>query len=363
MNPANTTVRIASIAIALCLLSAACSSGGTDASTDSTETPTSQQTADETATTTADEPITTTTAEQVAKEQEPESAMGPGCGSLEPGVTSLTMTSGGADHRVRIFVPSDPSDEPLPVVVNWHGLGSTGEQQAIYSGYEVEAETGGFIVVHPTGVPAPGDGRNSWELVDTQDPTRDDMAFAADLFDMLVADWCADQERIFSTGMSNGGFFTARLVCEMPERLAGAISVAGVFHPPGCEPAEEVPFLAFHGTADAVVPFDGDGQSVLAEPGDSTTSEFFSQVMPEEFAEFAADAECGAPVITEVSAEVVRYDYPDCGVPMAFFEIVDGGHTWPGSPIAAATAALGFTTDDVSATVDGWAFFDSLDRD
>ncbi|MGH1488395.1 MAG: PHB depolymerase family esterase [Acidimicrobiales bacterium] len=299
----------------------------------------------------------TTTAAPVSAAAQP---TGPGCESLEPGVTSLTMTSGGADHPVRIFVPSGFAGEPLPVVVNWHGLGSNGPEQATYSGYETVAESEGFIAVHPTGVPAPGNNQNSWELADAQDPTRDDLAFAVELFDDLVASWCVDDDRIFSTGMSNGGFFTARLVCEIPERLAGAISVAGVFHPPGCSPSETVPFMAFHGTADGVVPFDGSGESSLAEPGDQASAEFFSQIMPDEFSEFAADAGCGPVEETEVSVEVIRFDYPDCGVPMAFFEVVDGGHTWPGSPLAAMTQVLGFTTDDVSATVDGWAFFESV---
>ena len=343
------------------MLAAACAFLSACASDTATEeaTPVAPAAPNESTTTTEESTTTTTTTEEATTTTAaPDLAEGPGCAALTPGQVSIVMESAGASYDVRIFIPPDFDGANLPAVVNWHGLGSSGPEQATYSGYETVAGAEGFIVVHPTGIPTPGTSQNSWELIDAQDPTRDDVAFAVDLFDALEAQWCVDGDRIFSTGMSNGGFFTARLVCEIPERLAGAISVAGVFHPEGCEPSEAVPFLAFHGTDDDVVPFDGSGESVLVEDGDAVAAEFFSQVMPDEFAEFAADFGCGPATTTEVSPEVIRYDYPGCGVEMSFFEVTGGGHTWPDSPLAALTAVLGYTTTDVSATEDGWAFFD-----
>jgi polyhydroxybutyrate depolymerase len=284
------------------------------------------------------------------------------CAELDPGVHEFSFSGGGADHAVRVFVPSARPEGLVPTVLNWHGLGSNGPDQANFTGYEALAEAEGFIVVHPTGVAGPRDPGNSWELSDLQDPARDDIAFAGALIDELIANWCADPTRIYSTGMSNGGFFTARLVCEMADRIAAASSVAGTYHPDGCAPARPVPYLAFHGTADLVVPFDGSGESVLNPGNDPTLQAFFEQVMPEEFAEFAADDGCApGPPGTPVGEDVIRYDYAGCvgGTPLTFFEITGGGHTWPGSPIAALVASsLGYTTDDVDATADSWAFFE-----
>ena len=255
---------------------------------------------------------------------------------------------------MRIFVPSSFAGAPVPVVIDWHGLGSDGTQQAIYSGYETVADAEGFIAVHPTGL------GNTWELYDEEDPTRDDLAFVDALLDLLVEEWCADPQRIYSTGMSNGGYFTARLLCERADRIAAAASVAGTYHPEGCRPSRSVPYHAYHGTADIVVPFDGSGESILAGD-DPALRTFFEQVMPDEFAEFAADAGCAPePTSTTVGADVIRYDYADCasGTPMAFFEITGGGHTWPNSPIAGAVTQLGDTTVGVDATRDSWAFFE-----
>ncbi len=248
--------------------------------------------------------------------------------------------------------------------MNWHGLGSDGPQQAQFSDYESLAEAEGFIVAHPTGVPGLAGTQNSWELEQFDDPTRDDVAMAETMIDQLIADYCVDQTRVYSTGMSNGGFFTSRLVCDLSDRIAAAVSVAGVTHPDGCTPDRAVPFMAFHGTADGVVPFDG-GSSVLVEDGAlPAAAEFFSQVMPDEFAEFADSSGCDPePESEEVSPTVTRYEWSGCddGAELVFFEIAGGGHTWPGSPLGPfLTDVLGVTTNDVDATADGWAFMEQF---
>ncbi len=338
------------------LLATACSSGDETATTATEDATTSEAT-----TTTEPAPTTTDAPEDVEPEAPLTTELGPeGCASQQLGATSFTIDAGGAQHPVRIFLPSSYDGSPLPLVMNWHGLGSEGPQQAQFSNYETLAEAEGFLVAHPTGVPAPGDDRNSWELAQFDDPARDDIEMAEAMIDHLIANYCADPSRVYSTGMSNGGFFTSRLVCELPDRIAAAVSVAGLTHHDGCDPGRAVPFMAFHGTADAVVPFAG-GTSTLVEDNATPESlDFFNQVMPDEFAEFAASNGCDAePTVEAVSGEVTRYDYVNCtdGIGQVFFEVADGGHTWPGSPLGPFLLdTLGYTTADVNATVDGWAF-------
>jgi len=280
------------------------------------------------------------------------------CAADGEGSIDFELDAAGHTYQVRMYRPSLVQGR-APVVINWHGLGSTGVQQALLTSYEQLARSEGFIVVHPTGTSG-GGGARSWELDQFDEPERDDVAMAGALIDRLVAEYCVDERRVYSTGMSNGGFFTSRLVCEMSDRIAAAVSVAGVSHYEDCRPMRPVPFLAYHGTADEIVPYDG-GPSPLATAGSSpATVEFFNQVMPDEFAEFAADFGCEPrPIIAEVTDEVVRHDYQSCDddVELAFVEIVEGGHTWPGSLLAVlAGDALGRTTTDVSATLDGWRF-------
>ncbi len=277
-----------------------------------------------------------------------------GCRELAAGTTSFTTDAGGPMVSVDVFVPPSFDGEPLPAVLDFHGLGSNGVQQSLLTGYRDLARSEGFIAVHPSGADA------SWELAQFDAPGRDDLAMADDLIDTLVTEHCVDPARVYSTGMSNGGFFTALLVCERADRIAAATSVAGVSHPDGCEPSRPVPFAAYHGTDDTVVRFEGGPSTLGGGSSSPLTADFFDQSMPEEFAEFAADFGCGAePEEATIADDVIRYDYLGCddGIPVTFFEVAGGGHTWPGSPLGPVlTGALGRTTDSVDATADGWAF-------
>ncbi len=279
---------------------------------------------------------------------------------VETGLGRISSEAGGPIQGAQVYVPTTFDGTRLPVVLNWHGLGSDGPQQSAFSNYDALAEQEGFIAVHATGTPGPGDTRNSWELAQLDIPNRDDLAFVDDLIDQLIADFCVDETRVYSTGMSNGGFFTSRLVCEMSDRIAAGVSVAGLTHHDECEPGRPVPFMAFHGTADLVVPFAGGESSLIGDETPDGFAEFFEQVMPDEFAEFAADFGCDPePEVMEVGIETIRYDYLGCddGVPLIFYEVTEGGHTWPSSPLGPLLLdSLGYTTNDVDATADGWAF-------
>ncbi len=342
------------VAVALGAALASCAASDDEALPSSTTETTSAATD-----TTGD--ATATTAGVTGSDTEPGNQAAPaGCASRVDGSQRFATEAGGPTVEVRVFVPPDAGDTPLPVVLNWHGLGSDGTQQAILSAYEDLARDEGFLAVHPTGAAGPGDTRNSWELAQFDVPGRDDLAMVDDVIDRLITDFCADPDRIYSTGLSNGGFFTALLVCERADRIAAAASIAGVSHPDGCTPDRPVPYIAFHGTADEIVTFDGGRSALEVGPSDAASRSFFDQSMPEEFAEFAADFGCRPePEPTPIGDAVTRNDYLGCdaGVPLSFFEIDGGGHTWPGSPLGPLlSGALGLTSDEVSATVDGWAF-------
>jgi polyhydroxybutyrate depolymerase len=357
--------RFISVLLAFVLIASACSSNNsantatatadspaeTDESTASESDVAADDAADETAVE-ADPTPTEEPAPAATPEPEPTVAPEPACSALEPGTNEIELTVNGDTHQTFVFVPSSyDGATPMPTVLNWHGRGSNGAQQIAYSAYQTLAEEEGFMVVHPTALVSPGDTATTWELIDDQDKTRDDLGFADGLIDELIANWCADANRIYTTGMSNGGFFSARLVCERAERIAGAVSVAGTYHLDDCEPSRPVPYLAFHGTDDETVPFNGSGWLV----------------MPDEFAEFAVDFGCDAEAATEtIGTDVIRHNYTNCdnGIAMSFFEITDGGHTWPGSALGPALVDIyGYQTMDVDATVLGWEFMSQFSLD
>lgn len=365
-----TVLRVFTLLTALALVASAC--GGSDAGEDASDV------AEPVAATSAPEPEPTEAIEPTevpepepeptdAPEPEPEPTEVPAASAgavsscdaeLAPGATAHTLQSEGRDREYTLFVPSSyVPDEPLPLVMNWHGLGSNGPEQMAFSDYGILAEREGFLVVAATGVPSPGDDSNSWELEPEQDGTRDDLLFANELLDAVIEQACVDQTRVYTTGMSNGGYFSSVLVCEMADRIAAAASVAALTHADDCEPSRQVPYIGFHGVDDTTVPYDGDGESSLA-PGQYV--ELFDRSILAEFEEFAAAWGCSTEPTTEsIGDDVTAYSYDGC-VEMTFYEIADAGHTWPGSSVSLAISeavGLGVTTDDINATEVSWEFF------
>lgn len=372
--------RLAGLLLALVLVAASCGDGAdvseSVASTPSTveattASPTTESPTTETPTTTS----SSSAAEPTATEPAPDEA-DTDCAAVPVGVTEFVLDAGGAEHDVRVYVPTTyDGGSDLPLVMNFHGFGSTGDQQAAFTGYEELAEDEGFIVAHPTAVPSSADeqGRNAWETLTTDDPGKDDFAFTNELLDLLIEDYCVDATRVYATGMSGGGIFTSQLVCEMSDRLAAAVSVAAIHFPTSCDPAQAVPFMAIHGTDDPTVPFDGDLTGTRFET-EAFAQLLFSTPIPDQFADFAKVLGCdpeGERIQTSTDVFTTTYSGCEDDVPLMFREVVGGGHAWPSSPLTEPdspfvdqlTALQGYSTFDIDATADGWAFVEQHTRD
>lgn len=368
-------VRIALVVLAL--LATACGSGASDGAVEDSSTtrpadaldtlpqdttPVSQeaQTTETQSTEPADDattiapPETTTAVPKVVFE--PLEVDCSGLERVQVGLQTGALVSGGVEYKYQWTVPSTYDGTPIPVVLDFHAIGSNGAQQAAFAGWAALAETEGFLAVEPTGIAVAPDERASWELPQFDTADRDDVVMVRDLLDHVANNVCIDPSRIYATGMANGALFTSVLVCELGNFIAGAVSVAGVTHDDSCSPSRPVPYLAFHGTADTTIPFRGGGETTLDDAGGGA---FFDQVMPDEFGEFAADFGCIESTDTIVSESVTLTSYTGCAsdVEMGFYTIDGGGHTWPGSVVSAATPSLGVTTMDVDATALAWAFF------
>jgi poly(3-hydroxybutyrate) depolymerase len=93
-----------------------------------------------------------------------------------------------------------------------------------------------------------------WEMY-TVDGNRD-LAFVRALLDDLERRYCIDRARIFSTGFSNGAFFSALLGCTMSDRFAAVAPVSGGPLSVTCTPGRGVPILIQHGRQDPLIPID-----------------------------------------------------------------------------------------------------------
>lgn len=74
------------------------------------------------------------------------------------------------------------------------------------------------------------------------------------LLDEIVASYAVDEDRVYVTGLSMGGFGTWSLASERPERFAAIAPVCGGGNPLQTDRLKDVPAWVFHGAKDSVVP-------------------------------------------------------------------------------------------------------------
>ena len=84
-----------------------------------------------------------------------------GAQPFTPGETTRTLVSGGLTRSYILHVPpSYNGSNPVPLVLDFHGLSSNAAQQAGISGFRALSDAGGFVVVWPQGdIVSPGGAR------------------------------------------------------------------------------------------------------------------------------------------------------------------------------------------------------------
>lgn len=255
---------------------------------------------------------------------------------------------GGLMRTYRLYVPAVYTGaNPVPVVLNLHGYTSNGLQQESYGDFRPIADTANFIIAHPDGAIDAFNNR-AWNLLGVS--PVDDIGFLSALLDTIIAHYNINLNRLYSTGLSNGGYMSYLLACSMGHRIAAIASVTGAMTADmklACAPAHPTPVMEIHGTADLVVPYTGGNANL---PVDTTILYWVSY------------NHCNPlPVVTTLpdvavndgcTAEHAVYQGGDNGSSVELYKIVGGGHTWPGAPLA-----IGVTNMDFSASREIWRFF------
>jgi polyhydroxybutyrate depolymerase len=256
---------------------------------------------------------------------------------------------------------------PRPLVLDFHGLGEVARLQADTSQFGALGQQDGFVVVSPSGTGDPV----HWDTTD-HSASNPDLQFVAALLDQLESTQCIDTSRVYATGFSDGAVMASQLACTMSERFTAIGAVSGLELQQPCEPARPVPVIAFHGTADPVLYFNGgvDSPTLTELLGpDEPVSPSSTVVQPARLDGPGVPATVQAWAVqdgcnprwsdTSVGTQVIlrRYSCPS-GTDVQFYIVLGGGHAWPGSAVSNAESAEdGMTTFQVNATDQIWEFF------
>ena len=151
----------------------------------------------------------------------------------------------------RFYLLTAPAtDEPVPLVLDFHGLAEGAQAHTQQSMMGELGLTEGFATAFPNGTGSPV----RWSVGDLDSP---EPAFVDEVLDDIGATRCIDTSRVYAMGLSNGAMMTSVLACTRADRIAAFAPVAGLTTYEGCEPDAPVSILAFHGTADPILLFNG----------------------------------------------------------------------------------------------------------
>jgi polyhydroxybutyrate depolymerase len=294
----------------------------------------------------------------------PSSGCRGGAAGLPAGEEKATMTSGGVERWYLRHVPAaHDGTTPLPLIVDLHGYTEGAQVHAIHSDLGAFGDRHGFVTITPQGLGAVA----RWETA----LGSGDVKFIADLLDKVEQTVCVDTARVFVTGLSNGAMMTSVVACALADRVAAVAPVAGITDVARCKPARPVPVVAFHGTADPFVAYDGGlGPAVAKLPAPDGSGKTLGEVgalnapkgpsVPEVLQSWARRNGCkGQASEKRIASDVTELSYAcPAGADVELYRVEGGGHSWPGSAFSKQIkSVVGPTTDSISADEVMWTFF------
>lgn len=241
-----------------------------------------------------------------------------------------SISHDGYDRTYLVHLPTGYSGSAeLPMLIAMHGGFGNAYNLENQSQLSVKADQENFIVVYPEGVKGGLLEISSWNAGwccgFSSKNNIDDVGFINALIDTLIAQFAIDTSRIYATGMSNGGFMSYRLACELSHRIAAIAPVAASMSMNECNPQRAVPMISFHSYLDENVPFDGGIGS--------GTSDHYNAPQDSVLNAWAEKNGCTALSDTLLNNEQythIRWSNCDCSVEIQHYITQDGGHSWPG---------------------------------
>jgi polyhydroxybutyrate depolymerase len=280
-----------------------------------------------------------------------------GCTATSPGSTTLSLKVSGFTRTVIVHVPKRSNGTtPLALILNLHGSGSTAAAQVKFTKMNVTANQDGFIVAYPQALIPDGVGFD-WNIPGVPligggavpPKSANDLKFLTSLVGIMESKYCVNPKEVYATGFSGGARMTSQLACDDSGLFAAVAPVSGLRRPKPCPSTRAVPVISFHGSADPVDPFNGNGQKYWTYSVKTAALDWSSQ------------DRCRSVAHSGPVNDVKLTTYYTCsnGAEVELYEIIGEGHEWPGGPTlpSSITLLLGPQSSLVNANALMWTFF------
>jgi polyhydroxybutyrate depolymerase len=251
-----------------------------------------------------------------------------------------TLETGAVGGSYQLTVPATYRDRhPSPLILLFYGFDSNPTQFSALTDLPARGGRKGFLVA----VPHDQSGETEYQF----SGHGTDAAFVDGLVGSLEQRYCINRAAVFAVGFSAGAAFTIAYSCAHENQIAAMATVAVEFQL-GC--TRPMSILAFHGTADPLVPYQN-GAIGLSLPGVKVRGTELNM------GDWARLDHCRSRSDgVRIGSQVVRQQWSGCtkGTAVILYTIIGGGHSWPG---ADPKEAIGLTTQQINATSLVLSFF------
>ena len=237
-------------------------------------------------------------------------------------ILSLSLEHDGLTREYLLYVPSSyNSSTAVPLLFNFHGYGGTSSAHLSSTDMRSLSDQENFLLCYPQGS-SDSYGSSHWNAAlpgGDNKSTADDIGFVSALIASISSSYLVDSTRIYACGYSNGGMMSYFLGGSMSEKIAAIGSVSGSMLEGNPEPANPVPMINLHGTADYVLTYSGGDGSI------STTDTLSYWA--------TRNGASTTPVITNINSgnlSLQKSVYLDSNGTtwVEHYKMIDGGHVW-----------------------------------
>jgi polyhydroxybutyrate depolymerase len=246
-------------------------------------------------------------------------------------------------------------DTRAPLVLVFHGGGGHAWNMPKFTHFDALADQQGFIVVYP-------ESHNThWNDTRALSPA-DDVAFVRALISELVRNYHVDARRVYATGISNGGFFSNRLACDLADKIVAIASVAATMPDslvPVCKPSRAVSVMYLNGDQDPLVPINGG--PIARKNGTCISLADAAKFWRDIDGTSPKPREEDLPVREEDGTSIRKQTWPDGKQQseVVVYTVHGGGHTWPGGQQYMPAIIVGRVSHQLDATRTIWEFLRS----
>jgi polyhydroxybutyrate depolymerase len=184
--------------------------------------------------------------------------------AIKGGDTSQTVPGG---RTFFLHVPDSYSgSKPVPLILDFHALASTGGQEQNISSYPAVTDAESVIMAFPDGLNGPaGAGWNVGGCCVSS--AIDDVSFAKAVVKQIEAMACIDPKRVYAVGSYTGGGMAYSLACHAAEMFAAVASNAWDLlqeNVADCKPSRPTAVVSFRDSTDnSFIPYNGGPSSIV----------------------------------------------------------------------------------------------------